>query len=157
MKKATINEELELAYPDSFRIMSPDELRQAYGVDYADMWGIRDEERHAIVTVIWRESSELLLKLFGAHSLVKQYEKKLRKTYRDNDYRCDGFFDGMLAGRKMDGLRFSYAHEGMRQIGEMLVFRRGACNYTLCYYTREDTAQVNEPMYAELLTSLSLP
>ena len=46
--------------------------------------GIRDEERHVILTVFWKDSNELVSKLASAEQLAKRAEKQLAKGMRKN-------------------------------------------------------------------------
>ena len=77
---ARIHHELEIAYPDGFHLMSAEELQQAYKSDYPNMWGIRDEDRHIIIAIFWKESNELLTKLVNAKSQAKRVENSWRRA-----------------------------------------------------------------------------
>lgn len=150
-----INGELALTYPEGFRLMELDELKHAFALDYSDMWGIRDEENHMLISLIWKESNGLLRKLVSTKSLVKEYEKRIGRTFRHGNYRCEEFFETEIAGLAAQGVRFSYHHLGVDQLGELVMFRRGGCNYSLYYYTRPELAQANRPAYEGILASVS--
>lgn len=156
MQQTTVNEELEICYPDSFAIMSEDELREAYGMDYADMWGIRDAENHALFTIIWKESFDLAPKLISTKSLIKRVESKLKKAFRKQGYACSGYFKRELAGQEAEGFGYSYQVQGITQTCEAIVVRRGKSCYTLYYYTRPECAQANRAAYDEMLSSIRL-
>lgn len=154
MQQATIHDRLEISYPDSFRTMTADELRQAYGMDYADMWGIRDEENHIILAVIWKESSEMLQKLASSKSLAKRVDGKLRKALRKQGYRAGEHFERPIAGQSAPGFGYSYQAQGVAQACEAIVLREGNCTFTLYYYTRSELEQDNRPTYESMLSSL---
>lgn len=156
MKKALVNEELSITYPNAFRDMELTELQLAFGVAYKNMWGIRDEKHHAIIAVIWKEANAFLQKLVSTTSLTKQYEKGMRKALGSYNYALDGFFTTEVANLPAEGFRYSYERDGVGQTGEAVVFRRGRCSYTLYYYTQTSKAGANRAMYEDLLASLTL-
>lgn len=156
MQEAEINKELALAYPDEFRVMELSELHHAFGVDYPKMWGIRNEERHVLISVIWKDTSEVLQRLVSTKSQVKEYEKRIHNLLRKNNYHCEGFFERELAGQKALGFRYSFLREFVEQIGEVIIFKRGKCRYSMYYFTRLETADDNRPAYEELLSSMQV-
>ena len=147
---------LFIALPGGFAILTPAELQALYGMDYDGMWGARDEARHMLVTVIWKDSGGLATKLADEKSLAKRVEKALSKTYRRLGYRCDGLLETRIAGREAHGFRYSYQPEGISQSCEVVVFKDGKRCYTLYYYTRLEVALENRPIYDSLLASLVL-
>ena len=155
MQNALLHGELGFTYPDSFSAMSPEQLKQAYGMDYADMWGMRDEENHVVFTVIWKDSHEFLHKLASSASLAKRAEKALSKSFRKQGYACSGFFTREVAGQEATGFGYSYEIQGITQSCETIVVQHGKCCYTLYYYTRSELAEANRAMYDALLASLS--
>lgn len=154
MQETVINGELGISYPDSFSVMSPDELKQAYNMDYSSMWGMRDKENHVVFSVIWKASFDAMQKLMSSASLAKRAEKALSKAFRKQGYRCDGFFERAVAGQQGQGFAYSYEVGGQRQDCETIVIRQGKNCYTLYYYSRADLAQANRAMYEDMLASL---
>ena len=57
MSKATVNDLMSIEVPEGFHTMSAEELRQAYRDDNPDLWGMWDQERHVMVSVMWKEYS----------------------------------------------------------------------------------------------------
>ncbi|MDO4534110.1 MAG: hypothetical protein Q4C36_10385 [Coriobacteriia bacterium] len=155
MAQALIHNELEIAYPDGFAEMSPEELRQAYNNPYPNIWGIRDTERHVILAVFWKDSSELASKFASAESLAKRAEKQLSKGMRKNAYRFGGAFVTTIAGCEAHGFRYSFTAVGnVAQEAETIVFKRGKTCYTLYYYTRPETVASNLPVHDAILAAI---
>ena len=150
------NEMLGVTLPDGFCVVSLEDLQAAYGMRYPNMWGVRDDERHIALNVIWKDSGEMLTRLASEKSLAKRNEKVLSKAYRSSGYRCDGFFSRELAGRESQGFRCSYQVDGISQICESMVFKCGKRCYTLYYYTRPELAKTNQSTYEAILSSLQL-
>lgn len=152
----TINGELMVDCPAGFKRMSIDELQKAYSLDYPNLWGIRDEERHIILTVLWKESNRLLSMLVSNKDLAKRAERALGKTYRAAGYKCRGFFSTAVAGQAAEGFHYDFEVDGVAQQGEVIVFKRDACCYTLYYYTRPELALANRAIHDEILASMAL-
>lgn len=130
MVTATINDELTLSYPKSFRVMGADELRQAYQADPTHIWGIRDEGRHAIVAIFTHDAGsagKLFGKMVTEKDLAKRAEKKVRKAMRANGYRLGGFFSRELAGHPAHGFRYAYEVGDVAQSAQAIVLRLLRC------------------------------
>lgn len=156
MRDTVINEELKVEYPNRFLVMKPHEVKEVFGVDYSEIWGIRDEKAHAMVLIVWKNANENLQKLITVKSHAKSCEKSMRKALRKNSYYCDEFFEREVAGQPAQGFHYSYINDGKSQDGAVVVFKRGRSRYTLYYYTRTDMAESNQPMLEKLLDSLAL-
>ena len=55
MNRETVNEAMEVEVPNGFYVLSAEELRLAYQSEDPNRWGMRDKERHIILTVMWKE------------------------------------------------------------------------------------------------------
>ena len=152
---ARIHHELEIAYPDGFHLMSAEELQQAYKSDYPNMWGIRDEDRHIIIAIFWKESNELLTKLVNAKSQAKRVEKLMAKGLKGRKYHFCGNFATTVAGCEAHGFRYGYLGAGdVPQDAETILFTHGKTSYTLYYYTRPETAAANLAIRDAIVSSL---
>lgn len=72
------------------------------------MWGARDAERHAALTVIWKDSGAFLTKLASEKALAERAEKTLAKHYADGGYRFGAYFKTEVAGRAACGFTCSF-------------------------------------------------
>ena len=157
MRKAIVNDSLEVSQPDGFRVMSHEELCQAYGLDYDCMWGMRDEERHVILAVFWKVSSKLISMLGSAKLVAEQSEKNLRRRYRKSGYHSDGLFETEVAGLRGWGFRYGHSPMGAaEQSCETVVIKDGTCCYTIMYHTRTERAHTNRALYEEILASMRI-
>ena len=152
----TINGELTITLPDSFKAIEADELERIYPITYPTMRGFRNEQDHIVLTVMWNESNKLAVKLTNAAALAKRAQKNLARANKDRDYHFEGFFDTKVTGIEARGVRYSYTVEGTPHIGEVIIFLRGICCYTLYYYTRAQLASQNESIRNQVLESISL-
>ena len=74
MNQALIHSQLSLSYPDGFREMDQEEMKRLYQDDNPDRWGIWDQERHIILTVLWHDSNVFLSALASAKDVAKSTE-----------------------------------------------------------------------------------
>lgn len=157
MRKAMVNDSLEISQPEGFRVMNHEELRRAYGLDYDCMWGMRDENRHVILSVFWKVSNRLISMLGSAKLVAEQSEKNLRRRYKKVGYHSDGLFEVEVAGLGGWGFRYGYSPEGSAvQSCETVVIKNGTCCYTIMYHTRAERAQANRALYEEILASVRM-
>jgi hypothetical protein len=159
MSSVLIDDEfLAAELPDGFERIPHKELETLMGIAYACMWGARDQANHMIVCVSWKDSNKVLTKLVSEKTYAKQVNNNFRKQYRANSYRCDEFFSCNVAGadHQAHGFRFCYEVKGIRQSGEILVFKHGIRCYTMRYFTRTDVADKNLPAYEAILDSLEV-
>lgn len=154
MGKTSVDGKLSIILPEGFRVMGLDEVKGAFSLDYDDLWGARDEERHMMVAFIWKDAPELLGALVGTNMLVERAEKALRKTYKNSGYKLNGIFTTQVAGTDAMGFSYDFAAGNVAQQGEVIIFRQGTRTYTLYYYTRPECAEANAPLHDEVLASL---
>ena len=159
MKPVLIDKEWLAVVPaEGFHPISHDQLETLMGLTYDCMWGMRDEARHVIVSVTWKDSNRLMTKLVSEKAFAKQVNETFAKRNCKDGYRCNGFIERTVAGASApaQGFRFSSSVQGIAQEGEVLVFKRGIRCYTLTYYTRSAVADENRPIYEEMLASLEV-
>ena len=155
MQKAMVNDSLEFAMPEGFRLMDHEELVQAYELDYPLMWGMRDEERHVVLSVFWKVNNKLLAKLATPKLVADSRRNTLRRILRERDIHFDEEFDSEIAGLKARGLRYRYVNNGNQYTCEYVVVINDRTCYTIDYYSRSDLAEANRPMYEEILSSMT--
>lgn len=159
MKSVLIdNEWLSADLPDGFETVPHNELEAFMGFKYDRMWGVRDNAHDALICVTWRDSNKLVMKLASEKFFAKQVDETFSKRYRKCGYHCDSFFSTTITGadNAAQGLRFSYAPDGVNHKGEVLVFKRGVRCYTFCYYVNAERAGDYRPTYEGILDSFEV-
>ena len=133
MAAITLNDEMKVTFPEGFTVMSREELKQAYGDDIPDRYGMKDAEKHIIFCVYWHEGPKFLSKLADCKSLRDRCEKLISKSMRNH----------------------SYILQDIEFVSEVRVLKKDNVCYTLYYYTRSETEKANEPVRDEILNSIS--
>ena len=125
MRSEVVNGEVTVRFPDSYELMSSEELQKAYGSVTGDLWGIWDKEAHVIVTLLWQKYNGLLLAMADMKAMARKNESIAADLYRNNNYVNKGFFSEDVDGRKGEGYWFEYDVAGIRQQGASVLFKNG--------------------------------
>ena len=155
MTAITLNGSLKITFPEGFTEMSREELKQAYGDDVPDRYGMKDTEKHIIFCVYWHKGPSFLSKLADCKSLRDRCERLISKSMRNHDYRLEEKFESTLCGLEVQGFRHSYVLQDIDFVSEVRVIKRDNVCYTLYYYTRKETQEENESVRDEILNSIS--
>lgn len=155
MGKALIHDELQVTTPATFVQMSAEELTQAFIDDNPNRWGARDVRHHLMFVVMWQDSNALLVKLLSTNALIKRAEKLSAKAYRDHNYQLVGFFARTLGDIETEGFEFTYELQGVQQVGQDIIFKRGKTCYTLYWVERKGAAKSAERAREAILNSLA--
>ena len=155
MKRIHVNKELLLNYTENFREMDDAELRKYFSTEY-NRWGIRDEKRHAIISVAWTKAGLFNL-LTDAKAVAGGVERCMRRSLQD--YRRTEKVSTVISGARAKGIRFLYTVTGadVKQKGEVLAMRCGGKFYVVQFVTNVEGEAENRRMYDAVLQSIELP
>lgn len=154
MINKTINNELRCKYPEHYHTMTADELEQFFSYR-ENRFGIRDEERHSVISLSWTKPG-IINYLTNAASVLNGAEKCMKKNLQD--YRKIESYSLTVASQKAHGLRFEYTVTGKTivQCGELIVFRVNNKFYSAHYISKKELNSSNLPEFQSVLESLSL-
>ena len=141
MIKAIINNEVMLSYPDGFEEMDRAQLKDAFLDDNPNRWGIKDEKRHMMVTILWNRTNMISAMITGPGTIADSAEHKMKTSLSKSQYKCNGFERKKVSGRNANGFTYEYVLEGVEQIGEVLIFQNVNCYYMLYTYALKKNEQ----------------
>ena len=141
MVKAVINNEVLLSYPEGFEEMDRKALKEAFLDDNPNRWGIKDEKRHMLVTVLWNRTNMITAMITGPSTIADSVEHKMKTSLNKSRYKFGGFERKKVSGRNANGFTYEYVLEDTEQIGEVLVFQNVNCYYTLYTYALKENRQ----------------
>ncbi len=144
MRSEVVNNEVTVRFPDSYEIMSSEELQQAYGSVNGDLWGIWDKEAHIIVTLLWQKYNGLLLAMADMKAMTRKNESMAADLYRNNNYSVKGFFSEDVDGRNGEGYWFEYDVAGIRQQGASVLFKNRNTVYSLSVFARAENPEFED-------------
>lgn len=162
MGEALVHDELVVSCPEGFAVMGADEMKHAFLDDNPHRWGLWDKERHLMFVVTWHVSNAAIARLATPTSLAKRAGKIAAKTYRGRNYRQLGdYYKTQLCGLDAAGFRYEFElqdseQQTVVQQGETVIFKNGACCYTLYWYERKGTCPEAEQVRNDIFGSLAL-
>ena len=154
METVVLNNEMQLSYPDSFHVMSEEELSKMTFFGEAPGWCISDPERHIDVSVSWKKTNGLFAKILNTREIAKNMEAQIRKPMGQYGYRLDSFLEKELGGRRADGYLYAYEVQGTGMAGESLYLKNGNTFYYIHCYFRDAMRDDSLPVLDEIFGSV---
>ena len=155
MSRETIGGAVEVEVPDGFCVMSAEELKQAYQSEDPNRWGMRNKERHIIMTVMWKAYHGLAgLFLSDLRAVCKKNEQLSSKGYAGHSYRCDGFFSLSVDGQPAEGYRFSYRIGDVEQSAETILIKQDKTIYSFTFAGRTENKAADREMFAGITAGI---
>lgn len=154
MNNVKVNNEIDLAYPDSFRPMSEEELIRYFSTA-ENRWGVYDTDKHIILSVSWTKAG-FLQTFTDAESVLIGIEARMRRSLLNYQKVTD--YEMKIGKKKANGVRFEYRVNDARlvQVGDVIVFKYKKHFYVIHYITRKATAGQDRGMFKEVLDSIAL-
>ncbi len=146
---------LSVTFPENFREMSAEEIRNAFNDGFPLRWGIWDEAGHMIVVLQWNKAGGIASKLWDIKAVCRSDEKSLSKLMKDRGYSLGSFFGGTVCGTELEGFDYSYDAEGIRQSAKLMVFRNGRKFYKLYYYSRSECDDANRKVLEGIMGTMA--
>ena len=156
MSKATVNDLMSIEVPEGFHTMSAEELRQAYQDDKQNRWGMWDQDRHVMVTVMWKEYPRLLMMLSDVKGISRKNEQMAAKGYAGNGYECGGFFSVNVDGEKAEGYRFSYRIGDVEQSAETILFKLEKTIFSITCGGRRENREADRELFDRIIAGITL-
>ena len=138
MGSTQLNNEMNLQYPDGFKIMSEEELRKHKFYEEAPGFCINDPERHIVLSVSWRQANPFVAMLAGTADIARNMEAKIRKPMNKFGYHLEEFMTRQIGGKTADGYRYTYSVQDVGMVGESLSVKSGSNFYYIHSYFREE-------------------
>ena len=74
-----INNEISIGIPDGFHVMSEEELTKVYVTKDPKRWGIWDNDRHVIISVLWQDLDAFTAMLADIDAAAVRNEQLTKK------------------------------------------------------------------------------
>lgn len=151
MKNESISNELSASYPDSFHVMSEEEIKQHCYYQQAPQWSIYDEQQHVLISVAYKKSNFLINKLTNTESLTKNMEGVLAKQLAGNDFQYDKFTNRDIDGITAYGVEYDYTVQelGMHACSYILNSKKNL--YYIHAYVRQENKEESLKTVNEIL------
>ena len=146
MSTVQLNKELNLTYPESFAEMAQEDFKKHKFFEEAPGFCIRDEDRHIMISVSWRQANPFVAMLAGSADIAKNMEAKIRKPMAKFGYHLEGFMSREIGGKTADGYRYTYKVQDIGMIGESLSVKSGSNFYYIHSYLRQELKEESLPV-----------
>ena len=157
MSRQTINDMFSVSLPESFELMSAEDLSELSrngGDPY--LWGARDRENHVMIVALWKQYPAILARMTDLKTIAKRNEQLTRRVYEGHDYRFLGSSTLQAGVKKAEGYSFSYCSEGVVQVVNSYLIRDGKMIYTFLCNGREANNATNQAIFREMLEDLQV-
>ncbi|MBO6053220.1 MAG: hypothetical protein J6Q17_05745 [Clostridia bacterium] len=142
--------------PDGFHVLT-DEERSGMHTPWKGPWtGIRDPERHILVTAGVRQAGWLASLLLSARDLADRTEKQISRAMAPYGYRAGDRVERMIAGERAFGFRYAYDADGIAMCAESCVLKQRGKIYDLHLYAREAAKDESLAVWETILSSARL-
>ena len=137
MKKTVLFNELNLRYPESFDVMSGEELGKVFSCR-AERWGIKNLEQHMMFSVTRSGGKGILSRITDSKAVASGAGHQMKKTLID--YKKVYNIDQIICGQRARGFGFSFMpiNSDVRQMGELIVFKRQNHYYSAIFQSPEE-------------------
>lgn len=154
MNNVSVNNEVNLVFPDGFFEMNEEQLTRYFGTP-ENRWGAYDADQHIVLSVSWTKAS--FIKTLGDPDVfLSSIEAKLRRSLVN--YQRVMSFKLKIASKKAFGIRFEYRVNDSVSIhvSDLVVFKHKGKFYAVYYITRKKNAASSRPAFQEILGSITL-
>lgn len=156
MNSAKVNDSLVVEYPDGFREMSEEELRQAYQDENSTRWGVMNEESHMVFCIYWHKGHKIYSALADSKSINKSTQTKLSKMLENNGYKLLGYRGLVIDGVRCTSFRHTYVLQDITYISDVTTMKVGTVCYTIYCYTRQKCEEANRDTLEAMLRSIKV-
>ena len=156
MKREIIHEALALDIPDEFQRMTAEETLAIYRDENPNRWGTWNRRDHVMLIAAWSEYSALTVWLSDLRTMAKRNQSLVRKGYEGHDYQLLEYFSARAGKVPMEGYRFTYSVQSVRQYVSTVLLKKGRTVYSLSCIGWDENRQENKALFRDILDSLQL-
>ena len=148
-----INNEMNIEFPEGFRLLSAEETGKMRFYDGAEGIVFSDDDRHMKVSIGYKKSGFASMMLSAAE-VARNGEKKIREPMKAYGYRLEEWLEKEPDGKKASGFRYDYTAQETGMTGEFYVIKSGKTFYYLSFYARTARKEENLKVWNEILASI---
>ena len=154
MEYLMISEQLKLPCPSGFHLMSDEEKAKLNFLESGEGFCLRNEDRHMLVSVGWRETGMLTAMLLSDISVEKNMESSIRQAMQPYGFRLETYLNRQIASGNAAGFRYTYTAQDTGMLSESYVLRSGRSVIYFHLYARDAFREESLPVWNDLLASV---
>ena len=155
MSRQMINNTFALQIPDSFELISPEEL-QGMSRNGSDpfQWGVRNRERHIMILAMWKKYPAILSRIADLKSIAKRNQELAAKGYAGYGYRFLEYLSWQAGEEKAEGYRFAYNAGDIPQTAVSMLVKDGKTVYAFTCAVRGENTEEDLAAFRGIMESL---
>jgi hypothetical protein len=155
MENIIVNDELSFNCPDGFHRLSSEEIGKYNLANDQPGCVLRDEERHIIVSLAWKQLNPLLALFLNVRELIGRMAEYVAEANKDYGYVQGEFFTGSIAQKKSAGFDYSYRAGETAMDARMIMVRNRRTVYYLYFYFRSQNRQESLAVIEPIISSMN--
>lgn len=155
MKKERIEGTYTLQLPETFEVMSAEELQEMYRKGDPFRWGARDRENHRTVLAMRKEIPVILVPLVNLKAVARRNEQLTRRISEGHGYRLLEFISMKAGQEETEGYRFIGENEaGTAQAYSVFLLRNGRAIWSFVFAGREENLAADSEAAGRIMGTL---
>ena len=151
-----LNNELSITIPDSFHILSAEEMAGFRFIAEGPGIAASDPEKHVILSIGWKQLGLFTGFILNTNDIARNMEKQISSAMNPFGYTSGGKIEKHIGGETAKEIRFRYtAGDAVEMTGASCVVKHRSTLYYFHFYTRRETEAETEKLWDEILGSAS--
>ena len=151
MERINLNNTLHLTFPEGFRKLNEEEMKQMRTVQQGPGVCLRNDDRHIIVSLGYRKAGLLDALLNG--DLIKSAQNRISGAMRACQYHLTGYQSCRVGDKTAQSFQYTYTAQNTDMVGECCALQVGKTIYYLHFYVRKPFEDDGLRLWKEILES----
>ena len=151
--EAVFGEMLGITCPDGFFKMDEADLEKITVFGDGTCGGLRDPERHILITVGWKAVRRFAALILTTKDLAKNTRTEIGKAMQPFGFRDTGTLSKDIGGRAALGFSYEYEAEGIPMYAESYALKHGTTFFYLHFYARDEQKSESLDLWNTILSS----
>lgn len=150
----TLNNILDLTYPEGFHVLSDEERGKLQYLANGPGETLSDPDRHMMLSFGWQPLNGFTALLIGIHDVSMKMKTLITASMAHLRFKEEKDLKRTIGGEKAEGFRFSYTAQEIPMTGESYVVKYKKTLYYFHYYTRTEFREGNQAVWDGILDSV---
>ena len=153
METVKLNNELVFSYPEGFVKMDKEELSKGLGYNEENGFGIKDVQRHLIISIGWKRSAFASFMLSETEA-AKKAEENISRMMKTYGYKLENLYEKSAGDEKCAGFRYTYKAQETEMTGESWCVKYNKTFYYFNFYMRTELFDESQEVLNEILDQI---
>ena len=154
MNTITLNNEMTLTFPDSFRVMDASEREKLNFIEEGQGECLQDKEHHILISIGWKPLGAFISFLIGTKDAAKNMKLAIRNAMQQYGFTDNGSRQISLVQETAEGFCYEYEAQSIPMYGESYVVKHSKTFYYLNCYGRQESKEECKEIWYDILASV---